>query len=276
MIDAIRIHISSRHERGRQLHGCSRRSFRHFPRLRRSSGTPPPPGPLSSSATTRRSSRHVASQTGSSARRGRGSRGHAAAGSLRADRRHRAVPDAPPAGRQARSPRRLPPTAVPPRPADKSATAPAKVNPLVGLAVFSSDGSKMGTVQSVSAAPDGSVKAIHIKTGGFLGFGGKLVAIPEGRFTKSGDAHPARHDRRRGEQAAGDQGTELASAPDASISRMRERAARRPVFFFATLRARCCFSCPPPSSSSLTATPVLCSKIGVAFLQECFERSALL
>jgi sporulation protein YlmC with PRC-barrel domain len=67
-------------------------------------------------------------------------------------------------------------------------TAPGKVNPLVGLAVFSSDGSKIGTVQSVSAALDGSAKAIQIKTGGFLGFGGKLVAIPEGRFTKSGDA----------------------------------------------------------------------------------------
>ena len=75
-----------------------------------------------------------------------------------------------------------------PRTTDKSVTAPGKVNPLVGLAVFSSDGSKIGTVQSVSAAPDGSAKAIHIKTGGFLGFGGKLVAIPEGRFTKSGDA----------------------------------------------------------------------------------------
>jgi hypothetical protein len=77
--------------------------------------------------------------------------------------------------------------ATAPRRTDKSATAPGKTNPLVGLAVFSSDGNKMGTVHSVSAAPDGSVKAIHIKTGGFLGFGGKLVAIPEGRFTKSGD-----------------------------------------------------------------------------------------
>jgi PRC-barrel domain len=77
--------------------------------------------------------------------------------------------------------------ATAPRRTDKSATAPGKANPLVGLAVFSSDGNKMGTVHSVSAAPDGSVKAIHLKTGGFLGFGGKLVAIPEGRFTKSGD-----------------------------------------------------------------------------------------
>jgi hypothetical protein len=74
-----------------------------------------------------------------------------------------------------------------PRRTEKSVTAPASAHPLVGLAVFSSDGSKMGTVHGVSAAPDGSVKAIHIKTGGFLGFGGKMVAVPEGRFTKAGD-----------------------------------------------------------------------------------------
>jgi PRC-barrel domain len=78
------------------------------------------------------------------------------------------------------------PATVPQR-TDRSATAPSKVNPLVGLAVFSSDGNKMGTVNSVASGPDGLVKAIHIKTGGFLGFGGKLVAIPDGRFTKSGN-----------------------------------------------------------------------------------------
>lgn len=65
-------------------------------------------------------------------------------------------------------------------------TAP-KVNPLIGLAVFSSDGSKLGNVHSVNAEPDGKVKAIHLKTGGFLGIGGKLVAIPEGKFTRSGE-----------------------------------------------------------------------------------------
>ena len=65
-------------------------------------------------------------------------------------------------------------------------TAP-KVNPLIGLAVFSSDGSKLGNVHSVNAEPDGKVKAIHIKSGGFLGIGGKLVAIPEGKFTRAGD-----------------------------------------------------------------------------------------
>jgi hypothetical protein len=70
---------------------------------------------------------------------------------------------------------------------DKSVTAPAKANPLIGLAVFSSDGNKLGTVHSVSAEPDGKVKAIRLKTGGFLGIGGKLVSVPEGKFTKSGD-----------------------------------------------------------------------------------------
>ena len=76
--------------------------------------------------------------------------------------------------------------ATAPQSGDKSATSPAAVNPLVGLAVFSSDGNKLGSVHSVSAAPDGKVKAIRLKTGGFLGIGGKLVAIPEGKFTRNG------------------------------------------------------------------------------------------
>jgi PRC-barrel domain len=77
-----------------------------------------------------------------------------------------------------------PTSPTPQRPAQKTPDNPKS---FVGLTVFSSDGNKMGTVQSVSATPDGTVKAIHIKTGGFLGFGGKLVAIPEGRFTKAGE-----------------------------------------------------------------------------------------
>lgn len=69
---------------------------------------------------------------------------------------------------------------------NKQSAAPAK-NPMIGLNIFSSDGNKLGSVQSVDAGPDGKVKAIRFKTGGFLGFGGKLVEIPEGKFTKSGD-----------------------------------------------------------------------------------------
>jgi len=91
----------------------------------------------------------------------------------------------PPTGRPEQMP--TPPGAVQPGSAGKSATAPRAANPLIRMAVFSSDGSKVGTVQSVSTGPDGSVKSLHIRTGGFLGFGARLVAIPEGRFTRNGD-----------------------------------------------------------------------------------------
>jgi sporulation protein YlmC with PRC-barrel domain len=88
-----------------------------------------------------------------------------------------------------------PPTTSPSPPTATKPTAPKtspgeagnKVNPLIGLAVFSSDGSKVGTVSSVNAEPDGKVKAVHFRTGGFLGFGAKLVAVPEGKFTRSGE-----------------------------------------------------------------------------------------
>jgi PRC-barrel domain len=57
---------------------------------------------------------------------------------------------------------------------------------LVGLAAMSSDGRKLGSVQNVSTGPDGKT-VIFLKTGGFLGFGGRVVAIPEGKFTRSGE-----------------------------------------------------------------------------------------
>ena len=95
-----------------------------------------------------------------------------------------ATPSTPPAATQ---PAPTPaPAARPTAPAEKSATAP-KADPLIGLAVFSSDGNRLGTVQAVNAEPGGQVKAIHIKSGGFLGFGGKMVAIPEGKFTRAGE-----------------------------------------------------------------------------------------
>jgi PRC-barrel domain len=63
--------------------------------------------------------------------------------------------------------------------------APAQ-NPLIGLAVFSSDGNMVGTVESVDGHPDGKMTAINIKVGGFLGFGTKVVAIPDGKFQRAG------------------------------------------------------------------------------------------
>jgi len=79
------------------------------------------------------------------------------------------------------------PTPPPAGPAGSSA-APRAADPMLHMAVFSADGSKVGTVQSISTAPDGAIKSIHIRTGGFLGFGARLVAIPQGRFTRNGKA----------------------------------------------------------------------------------------
>src|SRR5262249_13959063 len=89
-----------------------------------------------------------------------------------------------PAPTPSTSPAMKPSSPTMPSTSDKQSAAK---NPMVGLSVFSSDGSKLGSVQSVTAGADGKAKAIRLKTGGFLGFGGKLVEIPEGKFTKSGD-----------------------------------------------------------------------------------------
>src|ERR1700730_8258198 len=68
---------------------------------------------------------------------------------------------------------------------ERNVVAPIK-NPLIGLPVFSSDGNKLGILASVHARPDSKVTATNSRTGGFLGFGTKLVAIPEAKFTRTG------------------------------------------------------------------------------------------
>jgi sporulation protein YlmC with PRC-barrel domain len=74
---------------------------------------------------------------------------------------------------------------TPTAPGTQAATDPKK-DAMVGLPVFGSDGQKVGEVRDVKAATDGKVEAIHVKTGGLLGFGGKTVAIPAGKFNQSG------------------------------------------------------------------------------------------
>src|SRR5436190_23087033 len=69
---------------------------------------------------------------------------------------------------------------------DRNVVAPIK-NPLIGLPVFSYDGNKLGIVDSIDGQPDGKVTAINVRTGGFLGFGTRLVAIPEAKFQRAGD-----------------------------------------------------------------------------------------
>jgi hypothetical protein len=84
------------------------------------------------------------------------------------------------------------PSAVPPptkAPAVKPSEAPA-ASPgpsLVGLDVFSSDGTRIGEVRAMSTGPSGSPE-LHVRTGGFLGFGGRIVAIPEGRYARAGQS----------------------------------------------------------------------------------------
>lgn len=59
-----------------------------------------------------------------------------------------------------------------------AASAEMKREGLVGRDVFASDQVRVGQVEDVESASDGSVRAIRIRTGGFLGFGSKTVAVP--------------------------------------------------------------------------------------------------
>lgn len=74
---------------------------------------------------------------------------------------------------------------APPVPDQRKAAAAPAVQSLVGKDAFSSDGSRVGDVRAVKTAPDGKITALLLKTGGFLGFGGRMVEIPEGRFKPS-------------------------------------------------------------------------------------------
>lgn len=90
-----------------------------------------------------------------------------------------------------------PPQAEPPSATQPAPEAPAtprmteRAQPassaLLGKDVFSSDQTRLGKVEKVISGQDGKATAIHIKTGGFLGFGGKMVAIPESKFSLRGD-----------------------------------------------------------------------------------------
>jgi hypothetical protein len=79
------------------------------------------------------------------------------------------------------------------KPMNPSMTAPSAgkgaaldTKPVPGLGVVAADGQRVGEVAAVKAAADGKIEAIHVKTGGMLGFGGRTVAILPGKFTVSG------------------------------------------------------------------------------------------
>lgn len=72
-------------------------------------------------------------------------------------------------------------------PTSVMAQRPTAAPSLVGRDVFSADGSKMGNVLCLKADAAGRIQLIAFKVNGFLGFGGKLVAVPDGKFTRNGD-----------------------------------------------------------------------------------------
>jgi hypothetical protein len=97
------------------------------------------------------------------------------------------APQNPPAATQpqASPPAAAPQASSPMAPAEKKAAAPVDTGKLVGLSAKSSDDHNLGTVHSVM---EGNGKStIGVKVGGFLGFGGHLVALPDGKFNRVGD-----------------------------------------------------------------------------------------
>jgi len=71
-------------------------------------------------------------------------------------------------------------------PSDEKAAAPVANGNLVGLTAKSSEGTNLGIVHSVIAASGGKT-TVGVKVGGFLGFGGHMVGIPDGKFNRVGD-----------------------------------------------------------------------------------------
>jgi len=58
---------------------------------------------------------------------------------------------------------------------------------LVGLTAKSSDGTDFGTVYGMMMERGSKVTAIAVKVGGFLGLGGHMVILPDGKFNRVGD-----------------------------------------------------------------------------------------
>ena len=79
------------------------------------------------------------------------------------------------------------PQATPSTTPSTPATPKLNSSALLGKEVFSSDQSRLGKVERVVAGSDGMTQSIVIKSGGFLGFGGKMVAIPQSKFMMRGD-----------------------------------------------------------------------------------------
>jgi sporulation protein YlmC with PRC-barrel domain len=57
------------------------------------------------------------------------------------------------------------------------------VQETIGAPVYASDGHEVGEVVDVSVSDDGEIDAVRVKTGAFLGFGTRVLALPKDNFT---------------------------------------------------------------------------------------------
>ena len=57
------------------------------------------------------------------------------------------------------------------------------VQETMGAPVYASDGHEVGKVVDVSVSDDGEIDAVRIKTGAFLGFGERVLALSKDDFT---------------------------------------------------------------------------------------------
>lgn len=83
------------------------------------------------------------------------------------------------------------PAEAAPAPAPSVTAAPTASTPMakdvaVGAVVFGADGKRLGKVETVDAGPTGAIQLIHVHVGGLFGFGGKTVAVPGDKITKTG------------------------------------------------------------------------------------------
>ncbi len=58
----------------------------------------------------------------------------------------------------------------------QTGAAPPRVDSLMNRAVIGTDGERIGTVTDVILGPDGQALLLVIRSGGFLGIGGKTIA----------------------------------------------------------------------------------------------------
>src|SRR5262245_17507595 len=98
-------------------------------------------------------------------------------------------PASPPAATQPQTsaPPAAPQATSPTTPSNTKTTATAVLDDLVGLTAKSSDGTDLGFVYGVMMERGGKTTAIAVKVGGFLGLGGHMVILPDGKFNRVGD-----------------------------------------------------------------------------------------